>query len=176
MIRSLLLDLLLFAPAYAGNAAPVIAGRIPGLSAWRVPVWADIFGRNKTWRGLVTGIAGGVIAAMILWLLGMPPGKGVLPAPSLSFLSSVELGALLGMAAIIGDMAESAIKRSIGIPPGGALPFWDGADHIIGAMLFLAPLYVPSLTSIMFLLLLSPVLSLLANIGAFWLGWKDKWY
>jgi CDP-2,3-bis-(O-geranylgeranyl)-sn-glycerol synthase len=170
MSRILLLDFLLLLPAFIANAAPVLAKNIPYLRA--DPVHPAVFGKNKTWRGFLAAVAGGMLTAAVLHAAGL--GASI-PLYS-TLLSALCVGALLGFGAIAGDMIESAIKRRIGIPPGGALPFWDGADHIIGALLVLSPLYVPNIWNIVLLLVIAPVLSLAANLGAYWLGWKERWY
>ncbi len=168
MLRAFLRDLYLFLPAFIGNALPVFAKYFPQIRHWREPVHELTFGRNKTWRGLAAGVAGGALTALVqfalraLWGIG----QGAPLASSLSMM--VFVGALLGI--------ESAVKRAMRIPPGGALPFWDGADYIIGAMLVLAPFYVPPFSSIVGLLIAAPLLSLFTNMLAFRLGWKDRWY
>ena len=51
------------------------------------------------------------------------------------------LGLLLGFAAVIGDLAESIIKRSTGVKDSGnMLPGIGGALDLIDSLLFTAPL------------------------------------
>ena len=90
---------------------------------------------KKTWEGFFgallfsTGGACGVLALM--------PGK-------LSYLKqkdAVILGLVLGFAAIIGDLAESIVKRSAEVKDSGKfLPGIGGALDLIDSILFTAPL------------------------------------
>ena len=62
----------------------------------------------------------------------------------LSFLRQVDalvLGLGLGFAAIVGDLAESIVKRSTGVKDSGSfLPGIGGALDLIDSILFTAPL------------------------------------
>lgn len=90
---------------------------------------------KKTWEGL----AGALLFALggselMLWL--MPERLQVLNAAH-----GAALGLLLGLAAIIGDLAESVVKRSAGAKDsGGLLPGIGGALDLIDSLLFTAPL------------------------------------
>ncbi len=172
MISDVLNDLYVYLPAFLANAAPVVAKNIPGLRGLDRSIYATYMGKNKTWRGFLSGLI--VAACFAAAQYGM---AGIIPAslPYASLLSALQLGLLLGAGALVGDMTESAIKRLIGIPPGNALPYLDGVDYILGAMLFLLPWYTPSLWGVIVLLIIAPLASLLANMTAFAMGWKKQW-
>ena len=85
-------------------------------------------------------------------------------------------GFLLGFGALGGDLIESFIKRRMGLAPGKALPFFDGVDYMVGAIALGLFLFIPDVGAIIFLLLVGPILSLLANIIAYFLGLKNVWY
>ncbi len=58
-----LLDLVVFfAPMYVANGIPVVIKNVPIVSGWDTPLWEARLGRNKTIRGLVSGI----LAAMLM--------------------------------------------------------------------------------------------------------------
>lgn len=58
---------LIFLPAFLANASPVVAKNIPGIRELSWPIHAEWFGKNKTVRGLVTGIIVGMITGLILY-------------------------------------------------------------------------------------------------------------
>jgi len=90
---------------------------------------------KKTWEGLV----GSLLFAQLGGLLGFY----FLGAP-LAFLNwshVVLLGLLIGCAAVIGDLAESMIKRSVGAKDSGKLlPGIGGVLDLIDSLLFTAPI------------------------------------
>src|SRR5437763_3393046 len=90
---------------------------------------------KKTWEGLVGALAFSLLASIGLYKL-MP---GHLSA--LTTTHAVMLGLLLGAAAVIGDLAESIVKRSTGVKDsGGLLPGIGGALDLIDSLLFTGPL------------------------------------
>src|SRR5947199_8111786 len=90
---------------------------------------------KKTWEGFFGALAFSLLASWGMWKL-MP---GHLSA--LSLTHAVVLGLLLGFAAVIGDLAESIIKRSTGVKDSGSfLPGIGGALDLIDSLLFTAPL------------------------------------
>ena len=67
---------------------------------------------GKTWEGTAGGLLGGVGAALGLTL--------ILELPVALWQAGV-FGLLLGVAAVLGDLAESALKRAAGAKDSGAL-------------------------------------------------------
>jgi CDP-2,3-bis-(O-geranylgeranyl)-sn-glycerol synthase len=162
----------LFLPAFVANAAPVIAKNIPGLHTWNDPILPNTFGKNKTMRGFAVGFVAAVLTALLQFAID--------PAVQIVFYFSLghalSIGALLGLGALGGDLIESAIKRELGYKPGEALPIIDGIDYIIGAIVALSLLYLPSWPAIIFLIVFAPIASLVANMISYWMGWKERWY
>src|SRR3954470_14927240 len=90
---------------------------------------------KKTWEGFFGALAFSLLASVCLWKL-MP-----LHLPGMSLTHAVVLGLLLGFAAVIGDLAESIIKRSTGVKDSGSfLPGIGGALDLVDSLLFTAPL------------------------------------
>jgi len=85
----------------------------------------------KTWEGL----AGGLIGAVVVAGIGAP-----LIVAQLSVGRAVALGALVSLVATVGDLAESAVKRSLGVKDlGHLLPGHGGMMDRVDAMLFTLP-------------------------------------
>ena len=104
----------------------------------------SLFGRHllvphispkKTWEGFFGALAFSLLASVGLFKL-MPGHLSVL-----TLTHSVVLGLLLGFAAVIGDLAESIVKRSTGVKDSGnMLPGIGGALDLIDSLLFTVPL------------------------------------
>jgi phosphatidate cytidylyltransferase len=85
----------------------------------------------KTWEGFV----GGVLTTMVVAGVGAP-----LIVDELSVARALALGALVAVVATVGDLAESAVKRSLGIKDlGRLLPGHGGMMDRVDAMLFTLP-------------------------------------
>lgn len=90
----------------------------------------------KTWEG----VAGGVLTALTLsllvrWIAG--PDFGVV---TMSWIDAVVLGLLLSSAGILGDLAESLIKRTVGVKDSGTLiQGMGGVLDVLDSLLFAAP-------------------------------------
>ncbi len=90
---------------------------------------------KKTWEGFFGALAFALLASLMLFKL-MP---GHLAA--LNWTHATVLGLLLGFAAVVGDLAESIIKRSTGVKDSGNfLPGIGGALDLVDSLLFTAPL------------------------------------
>jgi phosphatidate cytidylyltransferase len=90
---------------------------------------------KKTWEGFS--------GAMVFSLLGSFGMMGLLGSklPLITPLHATVLGLLLGFSAIIGDLAESVIKRATDIKDSGRfLPGIGGALDLIDSLLFTAPI------------------------------------
>ena len=149
-------------PAYCANAVPVIAGG--GLPIDLGRNFFDgkpIFGKNKTFRGLLAGLAVGISAGLV---------------ESAVFGYRLEFGLLLSLGALFGDLAGAFVKRRLNIPPGDLLPVVDQVDFIAGAILFSLPLSLPSASWQLFIavLIITPPIHLLTNFAAYKLGLKSN--
>jgi phosphatidate cytidylyltransferase len=89
----------------------------------------------KTWEGLGGALGFSLLASLgLFWL--MPTQLS-----ALNWTHAAVLGLLLGFAAVIGDLAESIVKRSTGVKDSGNfLPGIGGALDLIDSLLFTAPL------------------------------------
>ena len=90
---------------------------------------------KKTWEGFFGALAFALLCSLMLFKL-MPGHLSIL-----SWTHATILGLLLGFAAVIGDLAESIIKRSTGVKDSGnLLPGIGGALDLVDSLLFTAPL------------------------------------
>lgn len=90
---------------------------------------------KKTWEGFFGALFFSVLGSfLLLWLM---PGN----LPGLNATHATILGLTLGFAAVIGDLAESILKRSTDVKDSGTmLPGIGGALDLIDSLLFTAPL------------------------------------
>ena len=90
---------------------------------------------KKTWEGFFGALAFALLCSLMLFKL-MPGHLSML-----TWTHATVLGLLLGFAAVIGDLAESIVKRSAGVKDSGnLLPGIGGALDLIDSLLFTAPL------------------------------------
>ena len=90
---------------------------------------------KKTWEGFFGALAFALFCSLMLFKL-MPGHLSIL-----NWTHATALGLLLGFAAVIGDLAESILKRSTGVKDSGNfLPGIGGALDLIDSLLFTAPL------------------------------------
>jgi len=89
---------------------------------------------HKSWEGLVGAIVLATAGSFFLWWL-IPARLAVFDATDVAVL-----GVLLGGAAVIGDLAESIVKRGVEAKDsGGLLPGIGGVLDLIDSVLFTAP-------------------------------------
>ena len=90
---------------------------------------------KKTWEGFAGALGLSLFASLMLFKL-MPDNL-----VGLTLTHAIILGLLLGFAAVVGDLAESIIKRSTGTKDSGNfLPGIGGVLDLIDSLLFTAPL------------------------------------
>ena len=90
---------------------------------------------KKTWEGFFGALAFALLCSLALFKL-MPGHLSML-----TWTHATILGLMLGFAAVVGDLAESIVKRSTGVKDSGnLLPGIGGALDLIDSLLFTAPL------------------------------------
>lgn len=156
--------ILFILPAYVANGVPILPrGRWRGkylLDRGKKIKGRRILGNNKTLPGTLISLLGGVIVSLIEY-------------PFLPYMLPV--GILLTIGANVGDLAGSFIKRMSNVAPGKNVPILDQYDFLIGAFAFAMPFiaYFPDLYGIVFLIVLTGVMHVLTNLGAYKLKLKD---
>lgn len=133
---------------WAGDIAAYYVGRSIGKHKL-----APVVSPNKSWEGAIASVFGSVaFAALVFYFqpqingLFAVPGHGVRPA----WIHIVGLGILTNVAAQLGDLFESALKRGAGVKDSGIiLPGHGGILDRIDALLFAIPVvwYYANLTN-----------------------------
>src|SRR5690606_32023605 len=120
------------AATWIGDAAAFFAGK-----AWGKRRLAPSISPKKSWAGAIAGVTGAAAGAS-LW---HAVTDAVLPAAPFRGMVEVALvGAVLGVAAILGDLVESALKRDAGVKDSGTLlPGHGGVLDRIDALTFSLP-------------------------------------
>lgn len=135
---------------WAGDSAAYYAGR-----AWGRHKMAPSLSPGKTWEGAVASVIGSVVIAAGLFglatLMQEPSNseilswlQRVLPSTVLSYPDEIwywlGLAAVVNVAGQVGDLAESALKRSAGVKDSGSLlPGHGGVLDRIDALLIAGP-------------------------------------
>jgi len=161
-------------PAYFANMAPVMVKNRFKKIATPIDLGKNIFGSNKTYRGLVFGILFAVVVAysqFLLYRIGF--------FRSLSFVNYSNwfiLGFFFGFGALLGDLTESFVKRRLNINPGQRFVPWDQLDFVIGSLIFASLVVDVTWKRVLFIAVISFVGHILVNHTAYYLKIrKERW-
>jgi len=171
-------------PAYFANMGASLSSKIRILDFLKKPIDFDkktsrnvpIFGKHKTWRGLIFGVLIGVFVAYCQKLLYQ--------IDFFKYISIIDYGAtniflwgiLLSCGAIMGDLISAFFKRRQNIKPG--LPWipFDQINLVVGAFILTGPFAQIEIYYWGLLLGLTFFLHILGNNLAYLLGiQKNKW-
>jgi len=104
-----------------------LTGRILG----RHPM-TPLLSPKKTWQGAIGGMLASVMVAV-----GIQAGWPVIPG---GWLGAIGFGLTVGLAGIVGDLAESLIKRDLQTKDAShTLPGFGGVLDVVDSLLFAAP-------------------------------------
>lgn len=113
---------------WAGDTGAYVAGKSMGRHAL-----APVVSPKKTYEGLAGGLILACLMAVVAraWFL-----------PAFSLIGCLVLGVILTITGLIGDLAESALKRSAGFKDSGALiPGHGGMLDRLDSLLFTGPAF-----------------------------------
>ena len=123
-----LLIFFVFLVTWAGDTGAYVAGKSMGRHAL-----APVISPKKTYEGLAGGLVLACLMAVVAraWFL-----------PAFSLVDCLALGMILTITGLIGDLAESAMKRSAGFKDSGALiPGHGGMLDRLDSLLFTGPAF-----------------------------------
>jgi len=128
----LVLVALPLACTWLGDALALFAGK-----AWGRGGLAPAISPKKSWVGVWAGLAGAALAAIVWYYVA----RTVLPAlPVEGPVVAALVGVFLGVLAIVGDLAESMLKREAGVKDSGTLfPGHGGVLDRLDALVFTLP-------------------------------------
>jgi len=155
--------IIILLPIYCTNGAPVIFGGGRPIDSGRtLSDGQRILGDHKTIRGFASGlVVGGIVGVFESLLLSQ---------------DLLMIAILASLGALLGDLAGAFAKRRLRIKPGRPLPVLDQLDFAIGAIMMLAIVSNVSLGTILIVILVTPPIHLLTNVGAFALGLKSTYW
>jgi CDP-2,3-bis-(O-geranylgeranyl)-sn-glycerol synthase len=183
MLELFIFALWFFLPAGIANVTPIFVAKMPLLRNWNTPLdfgrsfrSKRIFGANKTWRGLLTGVLAAVVVfglqkvMYIEWEWVQNITMGV----DYHELSVWAVGAALGTGALAGDAIESFFKRQLGIPPGNRWFPFDQLDYVLGGLLLVLPFVRLSIWQYMWIVVVWVGVHLVASFIGFKVKLKER--
>lgn len=130
----LMLALTIFVPKCCDIAAYFVGRFFGRIQA--VPLLSP----KKTWAGFIGGFAGAAAASVTLMFIGKGQGKEVFSAGWLGWVEAVAFGVTLGFAGILGDLAESLIKRDGNAKDSAqTVPGFGGLLDVFDSVIFAGP-------------------------------------
>jgi CDP-2,3-bis-(O-geranylgeranyl)-sn-glycerol synthase len=182
MVFIIIQALYFFLPSYVSNAVPVLMAKFHLFENLNIRVdlgksykGEPLFGKTKTYRGIIGGSIGGILIVMLQsWLYQFDIFFNIsLVEYKLPVI--LILGLLLGLGEGLGDLLKSFIKRRLHIKSSDSFMPFDQLSFL--GSLFLCFFYViPPLEIILAILILSPLIPIIANIIAYKLKLKNVWW
>ena len=154
------------APMYFANSSAMLLGGKTRLDfGLKLHDAQPLFGKGKSVRGTVGGIAVGTTVGLLLWR--------VFPSEVLAFFPQYAmLSFMLAAGAIFGDIVGSFLKRRMGVEPGTEAPFLDQLDFVAGGILLSMTVYAPSFAEVVFVSVLTLFVHRFSNFVAYKLELK----
>ncbi|PPA78612.1 MAG: hypothetical protein C00003105_00776 [ANME-2 cluster archaeon HR1] len=189
MIDLIVTSIWLMIPAYIANPmAVVFGGGTPIDCGKNFYDGRRILGDGKTIRGLIAGTACGLVAGLIQIILAPVLAASGLFGSLDIFQSSlnaytfntIHVVFLMALGALLGDSAESFIKRRINLKRGAMFPVADQLDFVVGAWILtyiLASAWFIiyfDMRIIVTVLIITPLLHITTNIIGYLLKLKKE--
>ncbi len=97
----------IFFSVWANDAGGYLIG-----SRWGKHKLAPRISPNKSWEGFLAGLA----VTMIVWA-----AMSFIPCVSITIIQALVFGLVVGLVGVLGDLAESRMKRNCGVKDSGNL-------------------------------------------------------
>jgi CDP-2,3-bis-(O-geranylgeranyl)-sn-glycerol synthase len=153
----------LLVPVYCTNGAPVIFGGGRPIDFGKSLFDGQrILGDHKTLRGFASGL---IIGSMV----------GVFESVFLS-QKLLPIAILASLGALLGDLTGAFVKRRLAIKPGKSFPVLDQLDFVLGAVLLASIISSVSLGTALIVILVTPPIHIVTNLGAYALGLKSTYW
>ena len=168
-------------PAYFSNGGGLVfGGGLPvdfGKSDSKGNRW---IGDGVTWRGLIGGTLIGIITGIVQGYFGPQIiaefGEYIITPIITNIPQGILIGFFLGFGALLGDALGSFLKRRLGIGRGKPAPILDQLDFLIVALILVSFVVKLNWLFVVIAIVMTLVIHLIANTGAYLLGMKDVWY
>jgi len=179
----LLSCLYFFLPAYLANMVPPLTRRAElfnfldkEIDFGKKFLGQPVFGKHKSWRGALLGILTGFLAALVQGRLYQFPAIQKISFLDYGQINIFLFGFLISSGAVFGDLLFAFIKRRLKMEPGAKFLPFDQTNYVIGAAIFLTPIFKIEIMVWITIFVLTFFLHLVFN----WLGycWKlhpAKW-
>jgi CDP-2,3-bis-(O-geranylgeranyl)-sn-glycerol synthase len=175
MTEQLFSSLIFFLPGAVSNVTPILINKVPFINGWNTPMdfgkshrGVRILGDNKRWRGFFVGVMMGVITAQLLFIRF----ENILPYSSHE--EALLAGFALSAGTLLGDALESFFKRQKGILSGQPWFPFDQLDYIVGGLIAVSFVRIPSFNTIVSVFILYFGIHLLSTLLGYKLGFKDS--
>jgi len=159
------------APAYAANSFPVLMrGKVP-LDGRRFFRGRRLLGDGKTLEGTIGGILFGIFIGLIqVFYQHLVPQEWGLRLIGMT----APMVVLLSVGALAGDIVGSFIKRQRGMERGEKAVPLDQLGFLVAALLFVAPVFIPNVVTLIILFIVTPGLHLVSNMFGYMVKIKNR--
>ena len=168
-------------PAYFSNGAGLVFGGGTPVDFGKTDNNNNRWiGDGVTWRGFICGTLIGILTGAVQGYFGPQIiaefGDYIITPIITNIPEGILIGFLLGFGALLGDALGSFLKRRLGIGRGKPAPILDQLDFLIVALILVSVVVELNWLFIIIAIVMTLIIHLIANTGAYLLGMKDVWY
>jgi len=182
LILIIIKGLYFFLPSYVANAVPVFVSKYDLMKFLDIRLDfgksfydEDLIGRTKSYRGVVGGIIGGVLVALLQYFLCFVDGLSFLYIFPYSLLDAFIIGFLLSFGEGFGDALKSFFKRRFHFKSTKPVFLLDQSSFLCSLCLVYFYIQI-DFVYIFVILIFSPLIPIIANVIAYKFGLKKVWW